>query len=285
MGIADAFELGWKLATVINGFADPELLKTYEQERRPVVQNTIERSGVHMKVHMDVGEILQGRGNALDDDSEEGRELRQKIHEHYQKNDGENFDLGIEMGYRYESASIFADESSSPPDSTPLSYTPSTYPGSRAPHVYLNDGTPIFDHYGKYFSLIEFSDGTDLGSEILLAASHHSWTPVKHVKLIDEDHAYHVWGQRLVLVRPDGHVVWRGSRVSDLAQATKIVAAMRGDYKVPREYPKIPLQQNGVQTHPNTAKSSSSKPIFTSTVGSEAQTQDYHLEKMGDFQQ
>ena len=36
--IQDAFNLGWKLAAVVNGHAGPDLLSTYESERRPVTE-------------------------------------------------------------------------------------------------------------------------------------------------------------------------------------------------------------------------------------------------------
>ena len=44
-GLADAFNLIWKLNMVINHGADQELLKTYESERKPVAQSVIESSG------------------------------------------------------------------------------------------------------------------------------------------------------------------------------------------------------------------------------------------------
>lgn len=37
--IQDAFNLGWKLGAVLAGFAPPALLDTYEQERRPIVND------------------------------------------------------------------------------------------------------------------------------------------------------------------------------------------------------------------------------------------------------
>jgi 2-polyprenyl-6-methoxyphenol hydroxylase-like FAD-dependent oxidoreductase len=42
--IQDAFNLGWKLAWVLRGWASPELLTTYEHERRPVAAHNIRRS-------------------------------------------------------------------------------------------------------------------------------------------------------------------------------------------------------------------------------------------------
>jgi 2-polyprenyl-6-methoxyphenol hydroxylase-like FAD-dependent oxidoreductase len=40
--IQDAFNLGWKLAAVIKGHADPSLLDTYQAERMPVIQDLLE---------------------------------------------------------------------------------------------------------------------------------------------------------------------------------------------------------------------------------------------------
>ena len=43
-GIADAHNLAWKLALVVLGEAGPELLSTYEPERRPVAAFTVEQA-------------------------------------------------------------------------------------------------------------------------------------------------------------------------------------------------------------------------------------------------
>src|SRR5262249_29426094 len=40
-GLQDAYNLGWKLALVMQGRADPSLLDTYEQERIPVAQQLL----------------------------------------------------------------------------------------------------------------------------------------------------------------------------------------------------------------------------------------------------
>jgi putative polyketide hydroxylase len=42
--IRDGFDLGWKLAWVLNGWAGDELLDSYERERRPVAEFNTERS-------------------------------------------------------------------------------------------------------------------------------------------------------------------------------------------------------------------------------------------------
>lgn len=43
-GIRDALNLGWKLSAVVNGTSSPDLLKTYEQERRAHVQAMVDLS-------------------------------------------------------------------------------------------------------------------------------------------------------------------------------------------------------------------------------------------------
>ena len=42
--IADGFDLGWKLAWVLRGWARPGLLDSYETERRPIVEHNLARS-------------------------------------------------------------------------------------------------------------------------------------------------------------------------------------------------------------------------------------------------
>ena len=48
-GIQDAHNLAWKLASVIKGFSSPELLRTYEAERRPVAMRNTKLSVENFK--------------------------------------------------------------------------------------------------------------------------------------------------------------------------------------------------------------------------------------------
>src|ERR1700761_3974007 len=155
MGVADAFDLGWKLASVIHGFGGPGLLQSYELERKPVAEANVQRSGVHFNTHLQLKEFLGGDAPKLvDQDTNEAKELRKAIHEYYQEHDNENKDLGVEMGYRYQSPAVVPDTSASAPASDPSRYIPTTWPGGRPPHVFLSDGTPIFDRFGKYWTLL-----------------------------------------------------------------------------------------------------------------------------------
>ena len=48
-GLQDAFNLGWKLALVCRGISGPELLYSYESERRPVAVRVVS-SGADVEV-------------------------------------------------------------------------------------------------------------------------------------------------------------------------------------------------------------------------------------------
>ncbi|KAF2491724.1 FAD-binding domain-containing protein [Lophium mytilinum] len=268
MGIADAVDLGWKLGMVMNGTGKSGLLQAYEEDRRPVALMSVERSGVHLGVHIKVGEILGADPHIIDSITDQGRQKRKALDEHYQTHDNENKDFGVEMGYRYQSSICIPDESTPAPEFDPTAYHPSTWPGMRAPHVFLKDGRPIFDLYGKYFTLVEFADGSERGSGHVLQAAEAASTPIKHVKLDGEDHAYGVWGARLVLIRPDGHVSWRGDAVADLDAAKTIVGVITG-------------AGQGVAKLSNGDRQPEA---FTSTVGMQTQDSEFEFEKIGDMQ-
>ena len=279
MGIADAFELGWKLAAVNNGYSERSILKTYEQERRPIALTSIERSGVHMRVHMEAHRLIEGRVRDLDAPTKDGERLRRILHAYYEENDGENTDYGIEMGYRYKSNIIMPDGSQAP-IWKPSAYTATTFPGSRAPHVFLRDGTSIIDLFGPFYTLVEFKDGDERGADLLLEAAWKCYMPVKHLSLTEEDHAHAVYERHLVLVRPDGHVSWRADAVSDATTAMDTLLTISGR-KV--------LESGAEETKEMFLTMDPSKVgdgafAFTSTVASDAQTTGFEMEKMGVFQ-
>lgn len=285
MGIGDAFDLAWKLAAVLRGEAGAGLLASYEQERRPVALRNVERSGVHFQVHMQLKEeILQGTPPQVagEEDTEEGQVLRKKIRAHYEAHDGENKDLGIEMDYRYVSGVIVKDKDDSvtEPAWEPRRYTPSTWPGARAPHVFLKDGTtPLYDMLGKWWTLLVFADDTagDIGDKLLAKAASVAVMPLKVVRLVDEAHVAALYECRLVLVRPDQHVAWRADKLEGAIDAAEIVQTVAG-WRTKKTHVKTEVDgANGV-------KDSKPAESFTGTTTMQTQVDDFKLEKQGDFQ-
>jgi FAD-dependent monooxygenase len=265
MGIGDAFGLGWQLAAVIRGYGGRGLLQSYEQERRPVALMSVEQSGKHLAVHTGVAGILAGGPHDVDGNTSEAKELRKRLHEYYQENDGENRNIGVEMGYRYQSAVIIPDDSTAPPAFDPQRYIPSTWPGMRAPHVFLNDGRAIFDELGPVFTLVEFSDGEQRGVDLMLREAARNGVPLKHLCLVGEDEACAVWGQRMVLVRPDFHVAWRGESVASQQNASLIIRTVSG-------FEASTMREEAIVNQ------------FTSTVAHNTQRAEFEFEKIGEMQ-
>jgi hypothetical protein len=117
---------------------------------------------------------------------------------------------GSVMGYRYNNSPIvIADPSTSEPPTSITEYFPSTWPGARAPHVFLSDGkTSIFDLYGPDFSIVDFTEAGKPSEEFVTAASKLK-IPITKVHLPKEAHCKAIWERDVVLVRPDGFVAWR----------------------------------------------------------------------------
>ena len=228
MGVADAFDLGWKLASVIHGCGGQGLLQSYELERKPVAIANVERSGVHFGVHQQLKAFLDdGDPVQIDKDTEEGRRMRAKIHDHYQTHDGENKDFGVEIGYRYRSPVIIQDESSSEPEKVPFRYTPTSWPGGRPPHITLSDGTPIFDRFGKYWTFLVFTDH-ESGQQLLVEAAKSLGIPLQLVDLSKEQSAKNLYEKELILIRPDQHVAWRADVVKTAEEGVQVLKTVIG---------------------------------------------------------
>jgi hypothetical protein len=94
----------------------------------------------------------------------------------------------------------------------------------RAPHLWLKDGRSILDLFGRNFTLLHFGDAAQDGHAIVSAAAARRM-PLTTVSLDDET-ARALYERRLVLVRPDGHVAWRGDTL--LADPGVILDRARG---------------------------------------------------------
>jgi 2-polyprenyl-6-methoxyphenol hydroxylase-like FAD-dependent oxidoreductase len=221
-GIGDACDLGWKLAAVVHGFASPDLLASYENERRPVGLRNRDASGRHTKVRGEIAQVLRqdltAPGPAGDAArAEAGKQIAAL-------GNAENESFGIELGYAYPDSPIVCSEPDAQIPGTALHYVPSTVPGVRLPSVVLGDGAPIYDRLGPWFTLI--SCGVPPSSELLAAAERHR-VPVSVLRLEESD-PERVYGRGLILVRPDQHIAWRGRTCDDARAARTIVRRALG---------------------------------------------------------
>ena len=217
-GYGDAVDLGWKIAAVLEGWGGDALLASYESERRPIaVRNTNEAANNR------VLDAMIEPDPALEAADEAGRLARERMtHRLFALRLREFNTTGVQLGYRYRASPICVDDASLEPPDDAMLYRPSTYPGSRAPHAWITPGRSTLDLFGRGFVLLAFS-GAQSGS--LPEAARRRGVPFSTVALDDPAIAA-LYERQLVLVRPDGHVAWRGDEPPDDADA--IIARVVG---------------------------------------------------------
>lgn len=205
-GIAEAVDLSWKLAAACQGWAGPALLDTYDLERRPVALRNIRRASVNLarmrSAPASPGLLAPGAaGEAVR--RRVGAEIRQAMAEEWDS-------MGIHLGYAYWDSPIVVPDGTPEPKDDPVGYEQTSRPGARAPHVWLAPGRSTLDLFGRGFCLLVFSP--DLDPSPLTEAARIRGVPLE-VQVVDSAEAAAVYARSLVLVRPDGHVAWRGDRL------------------------------------------------------------------------
>jgi hypothetical protein len=103
-----------------------------------------------------------------------------------------------------------------------MDYTPTTYPGARAPHAWVAEGKSTIDLFGRGFVLMR-ANGADAAP--FVAAAKSRAVPLEVVDISDSSIA-RLYEKSLVLVRPDGHVAWRGEAAPSDPQS--VIDAVRG---------------------------------------------------------
>ncbi|MFD4791491.1 FAD-dependent oxidoreductase [Streptomyces sp. NPDC058459] len=215
-GMADAFNLAWKLALVLDGTAGAGLVDTYQQERHPVGLYTARQGSLQLALRS--GTATEEQRAATDDA------------------------MTVTMGQAYPAGAFVAEEDAGALPLTSDPRTLSAQPGTRAPYVVLErDGAPLatLDLFGAGFVLLTGADGRSwteaaraARAELGVALDVHSVTADGSDGLADPDgrwaDAYGTSAGGAVLVRPDGVVAWRsrGAVAAD-GQVSALTSALR----------------------------------------------------------
>lgn len=211
--IEDAVNLGWKLAAVLNGQAQAVLLDTYEAERKPIGHRN---TGFARRFADSIG--LYRPSSAIEQDSPAGEAARRRAGAYLNAHARAEFDIpGFTLGARYDGSPIIvADESPLPPDS-PTAYAPSGKPGGRAPHIWLDENTSLFDTFGFDWTLLRLSASDEASAPFEQAALEAGLT----LKIVDcaDPEAKDLYESDLVLIRPDQIVAWRKGGKAALSPA------------------------------------------------------------------
>lgn len=267
-GIGDAHNLAWKLAMVVAGQSAPALLDSYESERRPVVQTNCDESRTNFFRINEVAEAfgikpedaqwameqlasprmralpsplrtfterqLQRYGESVLGRYHRDPAVRERVlgaiaHQ------SSHFDrIGLDLGYTYEQGALLGDGTAAPEQSDPVSsYHPSTRPGARFPHFWLDgnrrqrSSRSVIDYR---VSTLLLGDGVpDAPEERAALEGSEVRHGVRIVRLASLEvplcyrAAVHTLAQiehdGALLIRPDGHVAWRQVRGVNLSDA------------------------------------------------------------------
>ena len=197
-GVGDAVNLGWKLAAVLQGWAPPELLDTYESERRPIAADTIRIAGENAKTL--ATELASDR---LMGSPEDFAAARPAAAETVQRMKHIEFHcLGLVLGYGYGRHA--ADQTTDGTD-----FRPVAAPGNRLPHHWRAPGDSLYDHLGRGLTVL----GAEGATTSIRDAAEARGVPLTVVgrDVVDPMARF---GAEVVLVRPDQHVAWLGATLS-----------------------------------------------------------------------
>jgi 2,4-dichlorophenol 6-monooxygenase len=246
-GVQDAHNLTWKLAAVLTGQASPTLLESYDQERRPVGRRNVEFATFaffnQLAVSSGLG-VMPGAPEehnrreleALFAESIEGRERRARLEIFFQSIRMEFQAADVELGFEYSDSDAVVPDGSEAPVRAALGddYRPTTRPGHRLPHAWLDRyGSSVATHDlmrpGAWLLLIGDEGEAWAEAGLRITADRALQLTVARIgrafELRDRDGAWEqVRGHGpsgAVLVRPDGHVMFRAP--SDEGDASAVL--------------------------------------------------------------
>jgi 2,4-dichlorophenol 6-monooxygenase len=229
--IQDAFNLAWKLAFVLQGFADESLLDSYSDERVPVGRQVVARANRSRVEYAPLNDCFRTDGQAdpvaaglakLRDPGPDGVAVRAALREAIELKNYEFNAHGVELNQRYRSAAVIPDPAARPEvwrRDPQLYLQATTRPGAKIPHAWL------VDEHGRRVSTLDltgkgkFCVVTGLAGGAWVRAVRTLGLPFLRAVVIGDRGAndpYCAWAKAreieeagALLVRPDGYVAWR----------------------------------------------------------------------------
>lgn len=220
-GIADAMNLSWQLAARLNGWGAEGVLQGYETERLPITEQV---SNFAMNHAIALQKEREGVPPGIEEPGAAGQAAREAAGKAlYDLNVKQYCCAGLNFGYYYDKSPLIAYDGETAPPYGMDTFTPSTVPGCRTPHLWLDDGRSLYDAMGPEFTLLRFDRQADASA--LVDAARQRGVPLRVLDVQSKESAA-LYPETFVLSRPDQHVAWRGNRMP--ADALALVDRIRG---------------------------------------------------------
>lgn len=204
-GIGDVFDLGWKLEATLKGWGGPQLIASYDKERRPACHRAANESLVnYVRLTKDT------KFPDIEEDTPAGARTRQMLGERLSVSNAKGWQpVGLHLGHIYDPSPINVSDGTPKPTDDTIGYVPTSRPGSRAPHFWISTGISVLDTFGDGFTLLRFAP---VDCSRLVEAARSRGVPLKLIDITSPEAAT-LYEKALCLVRPDGHVAWRADAV------------------------------------------------------------------------
>jgi hypothetical protein len=200
-GVCEAVNIAWKLTALIEGWGGPALLESYDIECLPVAGRNV---AISTRTFRNLT-ALPGRATAAGMLTDRPDAPADGTHMPLRQLSVSDF---FKIQVCYEGSPICVPDGTDPPPEDMRRFNPSARPGTRAPHAWIGENRSMLDLFGTGFTLLRLGDGP-VDVTPIVAAAEERGVPLE-VHDIADANAAAIYERRLVLVRPDGHIAWRG---------------------------------------------------------------------------
>jgi 2-polyprenyl-6-methoxyphenol hydroxylase-like FAD-dependent oxidoreductase len=207
--VGDAVNIGWKIAAVIQGWGTRELLDSYEVERRPIARDTIATAETNMgTLSTDLADLATGPGATRLPTLSAAIQASKRA---------EFQSLGLVLGSSYAGSPVVQDGPGHViGDST--QFAPSSDPGSRLPHAWIDERTSLYDGLGRGMTVL----GPLHRAQHEIAELERRAAVLGIPLRIVESPSHYPWADEFLLIRPDQHIAGRAESPRGLDLTTAV---------------------------------------------------------------
>ena len=226
-GIGDAFNLTWKIASVLKGYGGPYLLDSFEVECKPKSDAT-RRFALSFAANAGVGSKAM---HFVISNPLTRFILRRFLAYAFVPlvSSGQS----IVFGYQFVNSNVIVHEFDPYGNlrfinTLDKKFVPATYPGLRAPHIVLPDCSSIIDLFGKGFVLLVIG-GSETDCHELREEFEKRSVPLSIHTYPKLPELTSLYNRKFFLIRPDGIICWRSDIQPSYHEARRIVGVVTGD--------------------------------------------------------